>query len=433
MLAHRLQVRSNVGFIGAGKLHPKAVEKIEKHIRGSLKNCAVKDNWPLYESFSVHVDSLSEEILKHKKEWLDTTDVFSIFYDFVYTAIKAAIEVNQKVEGNLWDILGDERSKQLTDALQDYFISIPRTFDVYLPVPEVTKDIPSAIKLSDEISVVSFHDANEVPGGHSRGLLSLDNKLEAGKVYIRQRMSGHAGNRLENACVRTAVNNLKIILQQGMFRGLFKLTPEGKAGLGLFGAFTHHQIKKLKVVSVDEAFGNPKITTVELPIDVCRLLNNIDIYWDSEPMSRALERNELDKAITALLIKPVQLIDCKDEEATRVKAAIKWCFDSYAVENQTLAFLQVCIGLEALLGDTDSNGALTETLADRCAYLVGDDIKGRRTIKNNFKELYKVRSKLVHGNVTELDGDQAGYLRWGKSILEFAIIKEMKHLNLGRT
>jgi len=414
-------------------MHPKAIEKIERHIRGSLKNCTVKDNWPQYESFSVHIDSLSEEILKHKKEWLDTTDLFSIFYDFVYTAIEADVEDDQKVEGNLWDILGEERSQQLTVALKDYLISIPRTFDIYLPIPEVSKDLPSTIKLSDEISVVSFQGADQVPGGYFRGLLSLGNKLEVGKVYIKQRMSGHAGNRLENACVKKAVNNLKIILQQGLFRGLFKLTPEGKAGLGLFGAFTHHQIKKLKVVSVDEVFDKPKVTTVELPIDVCRLLNNIDIDWDSEPMNRALERNELDKAITALLIKPVQLIDCQDEEATRVKAAIKWCFDSYAVENQTLAFLQVCIGLEALLGDTDSNGALTETLADRCAYLVGDDIKGRRTIKKNFKELYGVRSKLVHGNVTELDSDQAGYLRWGKSVLEVAILKEMKHLILGRT
>jgi hypothetical protein len=414
-------------------LHPKAIDKIERHIRGSLKNCTVKDNWPEYESFSVHVDSLSEEILKHKKAWLYRADVFSIFYDFVYTAFKAAVEVDQKVEGNLWDILGDERSQQLTASLKDYFISIPRTFDIYLPIPEVTKNIPSTIKLSNEISVVSFQDADKVPGGYFRGLMSLDNKLEVGKVYIKQRMSGHAGNRLENTCVKGSVNNLKIILQQGMFRGLFKLTPEGKAGLGLFGAFTHHQIKKSKVVSVDEAFDKPRVTTVELPIDVCRLLNNIDINWDSEPMTKALERNELDKAITALLIKPVQLIDCQDEEATRVKAAIKWCFDSYAVENQTLAFLQVCIGLEALLGDTDYSGALTETLADRCSYLVGDNIRGRRTIKNNFKELYEVRSKLVHGNITELDSEQAGYLQWGKSVLEYAILKEMKHLNLGRT
>ena len=76
---------------------------------------------------------------------------------------------------------------------------------------------------------------------------------------------------------------------------------------------------------------------------------------------------------------------------------------------------------------------MTETLADRCAYLISDDIKGRKTIKDSFKELYEVRSKLVHGNVTELNSDQTWYLRWGRNVLEYAISKEMKHLNLGKT
>lgn len=415
-------------------MHPKAIDKIKNKIRDSLKICTVKDNWPQYESFSLHVHSLSDELLKHKKEWLDTTDVFSIFYDFVYAAIKTVVDSDQQIEGNLWEILGDEKSQQLAGSLEDYFISIPRIFNIYLPLPAVTRNIPSPIKLSEEISIVSFHDADQIPGGHHRGLLTLGNKLEIGKVFIKQRVSGYAGNRLENACIRKAVNNLKIILQQGMFRHLFKLTPEEKAGIGLFSVFTHHQIKKLEVVCVDEGFDKPKISKAEFPIDICRLLNNIDINWDGIPIAKALvEKDELDKVISALLTRPVELINCQDDEATRVKAAIKWCFDSYTVGNQTLAFLQICIGLEALLGDTGYNGALTETLADRCAYLIGEDIKGRKTIKKNFKELYDVRSKLVHGNVTELNNDQTGHLRWGKSALEFAIVKEMKHLNLGRT
>ncbi|MCQ8183469.1 HEPN domain-containing protein [Methylomonas sp. SURF-1] len=260
----------------------------------------------------------------------------------------------------------------------------------------------------------------------------LNNKFEIGKLFIKQRMLGYAGNRLENICVKKALNNFKIILQQGLFKELLNLTPEGKSGLGLLLASKEHQIKKSKVVNIDEAFDEPRITTVDLPVDICRLLNNLDINWNNEKIIKANENNELDKAIAAYLTRPVQLINSQDDEAIRIKAAIKWCFDSYVVENQTLAFLQVCIGLEALLGDTDYNGALTETLADRCAYLLGGDIKGRKTIKENFKELYKVRSKLVHGNITELNSDQAYYLRWGKTILEYAIVTEIKHLNLGR-
>ncbi len=393
----------------------------------------VKDNWPQYESFSEHVGSLAKEVLKHKKEWLDRPDVFSIFYDLVYIAIKEVANEEQSLEGNLWDLLGDENSERLSETLKEYITSIPRKYDLYIPIPEISKNIPSPINISESISLVSFQEADQIPGGYHKGLLSFDNKLEIGKVYIKQNIVGYAGNRLENACTKEALSNLKIILQQGLFRGLFQLTPEGKAGLGIFGGFTHHQIKKSKIVSVDEAYDDPKISSVELPIDICRLLSNIDINWDSETISTATEREELDKAIAALLRKSVHLIETAEEEAERVKGAIKWCFDSYAVENQTLSFLQVCIGLEALLGDAEYNGALTETLADRCSYLIGDDIKGRKTIKKNFKELYEVRSKLVHGNASELTGDQSRYLSWGKSVLEHAILKEMKHLNLGKT
>jgi hypothetical protein len=415
-------------------LDPNRIERIENKIRGTLKNCLVKDSWPLYESVSVHLDSLSKEILKDKKEWIDSIDVFSIFYDFTYEAVRAVTGENSAVEGKLWgDILGEENGQKLTSNFRDYLLSIPREIDVYLPIPEITKNIPTPIMLSKEISIVSFLDADQVPGGYNRSLLSLDNKLEIGKVYIKQRVLGHASRRLENAGNKIAINNFKIILQQGITKGLFKQSQEGKAGLGFFGLFTHHQIKKLTIISIDEGFEKPRTTTSELPIDLCKLLCSLDVNWDDEPINNSNERNQLDKTIISILTKPIQLIEFSGDEATRVKAAITWCFDSYTVENQTLAFLQVCIGLEALLGDMTYNGNLTETLADRCAYLISNNIKGRRAIKKNFKELYEARSKLVHGNATELDSNQLGHLNWGKSMLEFAIFKEMKHLDLGLT
>lgn len=413
-------------------MDPKRIERIEDKIRGTLKNCLIKDSWPEYESVYVHLESLSKEILKDKKEWIDSMDVFSIFYDFTYEAVRLVTGGNSTVEGKLWyDILGEDNGQQLTKNLRDYLLSIPREIYVYLPIPEITKNIPTPIILSKETSIVSFHDADQVPGGYNRTLLSPDNRLELGKVYIKQRMHGHASRRLENMGNKIAINNFKIILQQGITKSLFKQSKEYKAGLGLFGLFTHHQIKKLTIVSIDEGFEKPKTTISELPLDLCKLLGSLDINWSDESINSSNEQNQLDKTIISALTKPIQLIEFSGEEATRVKAAITWCFDSYTVENQTLAFLQVCIGLEALLGDMTYNGNLTETLADRCAYLISNNIKGRRAIKKNFKELYEARSKLVHGNATELDSNQLGHLNWGKSILEFAIFKEIKHLDLG--
>ncbi|PNB72472.1 hypothetical protein C1X64_19795 [Pseudomonas sp. GW456-E7] len=412
-------------------MDPKRIERIENKIRGVLKNCLIKDSWPDYESVSTHLESLSKEILKDKKEWIDSIDVFSIFYDFTYEAVRAVVGESPAIEGQLWnEILGEENGQHLTNTFRDYLLSIPREIHVYLPIPEITKNIPTTIILSKDASLVSFLEADQVPGGYTRSLLSPDNKLDLGKVYLKQRIYGHASRRFESTGNKIAINNFKIILQQGITKGLFKQSKEGKAGFGLFGLLTHHHIKKLTIVSIDEGFEKPKTITSELPIDLCKLLNSIDINWDDESIKNSNEQNQLDRTITSTLTKPVQLIEFSGDEATRVKAAIIWCFDSYIVENQTLAFLQVCFGLEALLGDMTYNGNLTETLADRCSYLISNNIKGRRAIKKNFKELYEVRSKLVHGNATELDSNQLGHLNWGKSILEFAIFKEIKHLDL---
>lgn len=415
-------------------MHPNAIQKIENKIKGSLLNCQVKDNWPQYESFVEHVNSLGKEILKHKKEWLDIHDVFSIFYDLVYESISRKIEGDQKLEGQLWDVLGEEDGKQLITTLKDFFLSIPREYDVFIPLPKISQNIDSSIELSENISIDIFTEASKVPGGARGGLLGfIDTKLEVNKVYLRQRLSGYCSKRLENACNKKAIKNFKVLLQQGTFKKLFKTNSDERAELGLFGAFSNHQIPRVHVISLDKAREPVKLAQIELPLEFCKWLNTIDLNWETEPFATAVKDGKTSQAIHSILKKPVELIECEFEESVRVVSAIQWCFNSYILENETLAFLQVCIGLEAILGDEGYNGQLTETLADRCSYLISNDIKGRKSIKKTFKELYDVRSKLVHGNATELDSTQQWYLSWGRTILEYAIIKEIKHLNLGKT
>ncbi len=416
------------------KLHPNAVQKIENKIKGSLLNCRVIDNWPEFESFSKHLKSLGDEVLKHKKEWLDINDIFSIFYDFVSEAINNKAEKNQKFEGNLWDILGPENSEKLVQGIKSYIVSIPREFDVYIPLPKISQNLHTNVNLTESISLEIYEEADKVPGGYQGGLLGIfKTKLELKKVYLRQRLSGYCGNRLENYCNKKAISNFKITLQQGIFRDLFKVNPDGKSELGLLGGYSHHQVPKVNLISIDIARKPQKILTTEFPLDFSKWINGVDLNWEADPLANAMTGGKIEPIVTAFLKKPLELIECNAEESIRVKSAIQWCFDSYISENQTLSFLQVCIGLEALLGDDGYNGSLTEILADRCSYLISSDIKGRKTIKKNFKDLYEARSKLVHGNATELDNNQKKFLNWGRTILEHAIVKEIKHLQLGKT
>jgi hypothetical protein len=416
------------------KLHPNAIEKIENKIKGSLINCHIKDNWPQYESFSKHVESLGKEVLKHKKDWLDINDIFSIFYDFVYEATSGKARENEKLEGNLWDLLGEEEARQLVKEIKEYLVGIPREFDVYIPLPRISQNLPANIKLSESISLEVYEEANKVPGGYQGGLRGIFNtKLELKKVYLRQRLTGYCGNRLENASNKKAVSNFKITLQQGIFRELLKINPDEKSELGLLGGYSHHQVPKVHLVSIDVERKPQKVLKTEFPLDLSKWINSVDLNWDGPELTKAVADGAVEPVVKNFLKRPIELIECNVEESIRVKSAIQWCFDSYISENKTLSFLQVCIGLEALLGDDGYNGSLTEILADRCSYLISSDIKGRKTIKKNFKELYDARSKLVHGNATELDSNQRYFLNWGRTILEYAIVKEIKHLQLDKT
>lgn len=412
-------------------MHPKAIQKIEIKIKESLLNCQIKDSKPQLESFMRHVESLEKEVIKHRKKWLVTFDVFFIFYDLVSEAIENKTDNGKKLEGNLWEIFGEIDGQKLTENIKNYIISIPRAYDIYIPFPNILENLPKSINLSDDISLKVFEDKEEVPGGYQKGFRVLfAEQLEIKKLYYKQRLNGYCGSQLENISLKKAINDFKIFLHQGIYTGLFKISPINKARIGLQGMMAHEQVPRVSVTSVDITSDSAKLRNAELPLDFRRFLDNISFDFGNVLLARAREIGQFGIAIATFFKRAIQLIECDEEESKRVKSAIQWCLDSYIVENKTLAFLQVCIGLEALLGDDSSNGALTKTLADRCSYLISPDIKGRKKIKDDFKDFYEVRSKLVHGNVIELDSSQRRYLNWGRTTLEFAIAKEIEHLKL---
>ena len=72
--------------------------------------------------------------------------------------------------------------------------------------------------------------------------------------------------------------------------------------------------------------------------------------------------------------------------------------------------------VESLLGE--SKEALTDLLARRVAYITGKTKKERPAVIEAFKELYAVRSNLVHGNREILDQNKiyVGHLRKARQI-----------------
>ena len=105
------------------------------------------------------------------------------------------------------------------------------------------------------------------------------------------------------------------------------------------------------------------------------------------------------------------------ERADKILLASQWLFDSYAVKDELLSFVQTMVVLEILLGEQDSSDeiGLGQLLRNRCAYLIGGTHSQRSEILRDFNHIYAVRSQIVRRGKTRLTPDERGlfnHLRW---------------------
>lgn len=90
----------------------------------------------------------------------------------------------------------------------------------------------------------------------------------------------------------------------------------------------------------------------------------------------------------------VRILDAEDV-APQLILAGRWLFDSRANRDSVMGFMQLAICAEVLLGTEEGEG-ITGMLASRCAYLIATSAKEREALVGEFKNIYKVRSKIVH-------------------------------------
>jgi hypothetical protein len=277
----------------------------------------------------------------------------------------------------------------------------------------------------------------DAPGGIQKGaILEFGEKpklaLEATYICIEQ--PGYTGGHVDDPAFMEALSKFKQLIHLGVWRKFFNLL--GPPFLGLAGLHSEIFQTKADVIIFDKAEPDVVSSFVSLPPNIEKFIDRISFNKENKYYKIAREKDgeAVIDYIKNILNLPAKLISAPPEikEAVAVRSAAEWAFEASISENETIAFLQTCIGLEAILGDDSDRDSLTETLADRCAYLIADSIQARKRIRKNFKELYRLRSKLVHGRAVRLNGDEKRYLGWAKDVLNTVIGHEMNHLKLGK-
>ncbi len=134
---------------------------------------------------------------------------------------------------------------------------------------------------------------------------------------------------------------------------------------------------------------------------------------ESSLIRRIRVRNDGLDRLTTDLRTIVQTLDM-DETLPQLALAGRWLFDSHANDDALMGFMQLAICAEVLLGTEDGGDGVIALLANRCAYLIASSTKERNDLITEFKNIYKVRSKIVHrghGTFKENERNQLRRLR----------------------
>jgi len=95
----------------------------------------------------------------------------------------------------------------------------------------------------------------------------------------------------------------------------------------------------------------------------------------------------------------------KGDYSRRLFTSCLWLFRSFVSTRSLDVILDSTISIEVMLGDRDAAEGLglTKLLANRCAYLLGKSANERISIMDEFKQIYDIRSQVVHAGLHQTD------------------------------
>ena len=433
------------------KLHIEAKKVLKQSLKNILSNCKISKGLISFdEKTDNEIDKYISEAKKHKKAWLGYRELYGILYDQVSDCLSEHVkEKRWETSGDLINIITYEGIENVSDRIIAYLESIPRRYFVYFELPSVRGIGVKEINLTDDISFVERVDENDfseikiTASGLGRMGLGLYGTLRKEQLYICIQTNGYSDGTLESSAVKKAYSRFKQVFLLAKLSGALIETKETvRLGLGqVLGSYYNNP----QAFVVDAMESNAeKNYSISLPRVVSDYVSKIsinenilkpdeyEVIVEKFENKDALTPNDKAKILKKRFQHAVKLLQSSDEDKNvkPTKTAIEWAFDSLTNDNETLAFIQACIGLEAILGDEneDQKRLLDDKLADRCAYLLGKNFSERKNIKEKFVKLYNIRSKLIHGRKAELDEEQMYFLRFSQRILNGIIWKEISYI-----
>lgn len=257
-------------------------------------------------------------------------------------------------------------------------------------------------------STGSVFDDDKILGGPylmMGELVRREPKWDSKECYIQLRIAGYAMRAQISQPVEAAFSVLRSLFGLSIAMGFFDIKRSTRYGLAeLFG--NEVLVHRLREGGASELWGN-----YDLPDDLAAA--NGELAWAG-------------KARGSDWIKCIRIPFSQRGKYRQVLLAGEWFYYSVMSRGHATSFLQAVIAVEILAGSRPQEAPLTQLISDRCAYLIGQSRTEINKIVSTFKEIYGVRSAIVHGGKTRFGLREMVLLDNLQNICKRVLVKEIE-------
>jgi hypothetical protein len=363
------------------------------------------------------------------------------------TIFRVVSTVPKEYAGLLADYDNGSVSQNLMHAIRTQLESLPKNYEIYIPMAAVQELHRDEVTITENIAI-----ADAKHNGSLRSLIGYGGNTEDlhralmgrpqvpksidGIRYLRISERGYGDDSPQSPAVRSAWSTAKQLIFVGMASGA--LVPSARGFLWETGISLDNNIPTLVVsqavdseifrtspgFELSQLFHSLKFKSLKV-VDADK---GLSLFGDERD---ATTGDEIQQAVSRTMTTAAAFLSIDSDDAAPVRAAMEWFVDAEAAQNQTVAFLQRCIGLEALLGSKESRRDVTERLADRYAYIVASTASSRDEQRAKFVAMYSHRSEVVHGRSRTLSGEHLAASWEARSMLLEAAWREMNNVLAG--
>lgn len=383
----------------------RALENLKIKITGLVSNCEVIDSSIGRAEDWQRIGDLARLIAKLKSEWIGERQAQVMIYQMVSNLLferSDKLKINGKLSGFI-------DAPALIDYMVERVSGLPFQYNLYYGLPNFYLPDGKKIELNSDVRLEILND-DFVKGESQAGRFGL--RIDTESCYFRTRVTGYCDHDPSGETIQQSLTLLKTFVERG---------KNSKVLMDNFFIRFSSKKEAAPTIYIHELCNDElvKVTSCSVSKDVAEVLTRLQfasgLKAEADPVV----------TFTRCMQDFLKLTAAHNLSLSRVIAACEWSFDADSEHVPAMKVVKTCIGLESVYGEDNAEGGLTKSLSDRCAYSLATDMSERREIMKACKELYKLRSSIVHGVKRKLSDGDSDLLMFGMKVLTRSIDKEI--------